>query len=105
VRRDEAGTDRLLQVKNPPNKDVGEGLNTAFEAMQRLRLKPATVVESEQFRCGEDSPRSLATPEQSVMDYLENHDEIEQDCSRIDRDQVRELDEDGVLPTSRQRDD
>jgi ATP-dependent DNA helicase RecG len=24
----------------PPNKDVGEGLNTAFQAMHRLRLKP-----------------------------------------------------------------
>jgi len=25
---------------NAPNKDVGEGLNTAFEAMEKLRLKP-----------------------------------------------------------------
>ena len=27
------------KFKNPPNKDVGEGINTAFEAMEKLRLK------------------------------------------------------------------
>ena len=32
---------------NPPNKDIGEGLNTAFKAMQMLRLKPPTVEETD----------------------------------------------------------
>jgi len=37
-----AANDRL---PNPPNKDVGEGLNTAFEAMKKLRLKPPVLQE------------------------------------------------------------
>lgn len=68
---------RLInKFKNPPNKDVGEGLNTAFEAMQRLRLKPPSVVESNSSVVVKIRHEPLATPEQSVMDYLENHDEI-----------------------------
>ena len=59
--------------KDPPNKDVGEGLNTAFEAMQHLRLKPPAVVESNSAVVVKIRHEPLATPEQSVMDYLENH--------------------------------
>ncbi|MDV7400225.1 ATP-binding protein, partial [Arthrospira platensis SPKY1] len=32
---------------NPPNKDVGEGLNTAFEAFRKLKLNPPEIIESE----------------------------------------------------------
>ncbi|WP_445305523.1 ATP-binding protein [Microcoleus sp. herbarium2] len=28
----------INKFPNPPNKDVGEGLNTAFQAMAKLRL-------------------------------------------------------------------
>src|SRR5690606_26641771 len=39
---------RLInKFPNPPNKDVGEGLNTAFDAMKRLRLKEPTIAELE----------------------------------------------------------
>jgi len=35
---------RLInKYKNPPNKDVGEGLNTAFEAMRKLKLKDPVI--------------------------------------------------------------
>lgn len=68
---------RLInKFPNPPNKDVGEGLNTAFEAMQRLRLKPPVVIETNSALIVKIRHEPLATPEQSVMDYLENHDEI-----------------------------
>ena len=68
---------RLInKFKNPPNKDVGEGLNTAFEAMQRLRLKPPAVIESNSSVVVKIRHEPLATPAQSVMDYLENHQEI-----------------------------
>jgi ATP-dependent DNA helicase RecG len=31
---------RLInKFPDPPNKDVGDGLNTAFEAMKKLRLR------------------------------------------------------------------
>jgi ATP-dependent DNA helicase RecG len=68
---------RLInKFPNPPNKDVGEGLNTAFEAMQRLRLKPPSISETSSSFVVKIRHEPLATPEQSVMDYLENHDEI-----------------------------
>jgi ATP-dependent DNA helicase RecG len=36
---------RLInKFPNPPNKDVGEGLNTAFEAMRKLRLKDPQII-------------------------------------------------------------
>lgn len=68
---------RLInKFPNPPNKDVGEGLNTAFEAMKRLRLKPPTFQETNSSLIVRIKHEPLATPEQSIMDYLENHDEI-----------------------------
>jgi ATP-dependent DNA helicase RecG len=37
---------RLLnQFPDPPNKDVGEGLNTAFEKMRQLGLREPTIEE------------------------------------------------------------
>lgn len=37
----------LNKFKNPPNKDVGEGLNTAFEAMRKLKLKDPLIEQRE----------------------------------------------------------
>jgi ATP-dependent DNA helicase RecG len=68
---------RLInKFPDPPNKDVGEGLNTAFEAMKRLRLRPPVVQEVKNAVVVHIRHEPLATPEQSVMDYLENHAEI-----------------------------
>ncbi|MDP9224790.1 MAG: hypothetical protein M3P18_13255 [Actinomycetota bacterium] len=37
---------RLInKFPNPPNKDVGEGLNTAFAAMKRLKLREPVIQE------------------------------------------------------------
>lgn len=60
----------------PPNKDVGEGLNTAFKAMQKLRLKPPIVEETETSVLVRIKHDPLASPEESVMDYLQNHETI-----------------------------
>lgn len=68
---------RLInKFPNPPNKDVGEGLNTAFDAMKRLRLKPPTIEETASALVVKIRHEALATPEESVMDYLSNHTEI-----------------------------
>lgn len=69
---------------DPPNKDVGEGLNTAFAAMKRLKLKDPIITELEHSVLVDIRHERLASPEQMVMEYLENHDEI---TNRI----VREL--------------
>jgi ATP-dependent DNA helicase RecG len=68
---------RLInKFPNPPNKDVGEGLNTAFKAMQKLRLKPPIVTETENSVLVKIRHDPLASPEESVMDYLQNHEQI-----------------------------
>src|SRR6476620_11142950 len=61
---------------NPPNKDVGEGLNTAFDEMKNSRLKPPIIRETEASVLVEVRHDRLASPEESVMDYLANHTEI-----------------------------
>ncbi|MRD46487.1 ATP-dependent DNA helicase RecG [Caenimonas koreensis DSM 17982] len=67
---------------DPPNKDVGEGLNTAFKAMQKLRLKAPVIDETENAVRVDIKHEPMASPEQSVMDYLENHTEIKNGIAR-----------------------
>lgn len=75
---------RLInKFPNPPNKDVGEGLNTAFKAMQKLRLKPPVLLELEHSVLVTIRHDRLASPEESVMEYLENHETV---TNRIARD-------------------
>jgi ATP-dependent DNA helicase RecG len=61
---------------NPPNKDVGEGLNTAFDEMKKSRLKPPVIRETENSVVVEIRHDRLASPEETIMDYLANHTEI-----------------------------
>jgi ATP-dependent DNA helicase RecG len=61
---------------NPPNKDVGEGLNTAFDEMKKSRLKPPVIRETENSVLVEIRHDRLASPEETIMDYLANHAEI-----------------------------
>jgi ATP-dependent DNA helicase RecG len=68
---------RLInKFPNAPNKDVGEGLNTAFEAMEKLRLKAPTVEERDSSVIVTLRHEKLASPEQLVMEYLDTHGEI-----------------------------
>ena len=68
---------RLInKFPNPPNKDVGEGLKTAFEAMSKLRLKEPEITEGEVSVIVVLKHESLASPEQMVMGYLAGHEEI-----------------------------
>ena len=68
---------RLInKFPNPPNKDVGEGLNTAFEAMHKLRLKPPIVEETENSVIVTIRHEPLASPEETVIEYLQAHAEI-----------------------------
>ncbi len=68
---------RLIhKFPSPPNKDVGEGLNTAFDEMKRSRLKPPIIKEIENAVIVEIRHDRLASPEESVMDYLANHTEV-----------------------------
>ena len=66
----------INKFPNPPNKDVGEGLNTAFAAMSKLRLKPPVIIESENSVLVKIRHEPLASPEEMVMEYLEGNDQI-----------------------------
>ncbi|TPG08433.1 ATP-dependent DNA helicase RecG [Rhodanobacter glycinis] len=64
------------KFQNPPNKDVGEGLNTAFEAMNKLRLKKPIIIETDNSVVVTLRHESLGSPEQLVMEYLNQNDQI-----------------------------
>ncbi len=59
-----------------PNKDVGEGLNTAFEAMAKLRLKEPVIEENDNSVLVIIKHEKLASPEELVVDYLVKNDSI-----------------------------
>jgi ATP-dependent DNA helicase RecG len=74
---------RLLnKFPDPPNRDVGEGLNTAFEKMHQLGLKEPTIEERDSDVLVTIRHELLASPEQTVMKYLEKHETIRNKTAR-----------------------
>lgn len=74
---------RLInKFANPPNKDIGEGLNTAFAAMKKLRLKEPYVTETDNSLIFYIEHTPLASPAEMVMDYLDTHDAITNEIAR-----------------------
>ena len=74
---------RLInKFKEPPNKDVGEGLRTTFEAMDKLRLKKPLIEERESSVVVILRHEGLGSPEQLVMEYLERNPEITNSIGR-----------------------
>jgi len=68
---------RLInKFPEPPNQDVGEGLNSAFEAMRKIRLKEPKIRELENSVVVEIWHERLSSPAQIVMDYLDTHETI-----------------------------
>jgi ATP-dependent DNA helicase RecG len=68
---------RLInKFPNPPNKDVGEGLNTAFQAMRALRLRDPVIEERDTSVVVQIRHERLASPEEAILSYLRQHDEI-----------------------------
>lgn len=71
------GLVRLInKFPNPPNKDVGEGLNTAFESMRQLKLKPPIIEQEGGYVKVILRHEALATPEEAILGYLLENDEI-----------------------------
>jgi ATP-dependent DNA helicase RecG len=66
----------INKFPNPPNKDVGEGLNTAFDAMRKLRLRDPVIQENANSVTVVIPHQRLASPEDLVMEYLRSHAEI-----------------------------
>jgi ATP-dependent DNA helicase RecG len=64
----------INKFPDPPNKDVGEGLNTAFEAMRNLRLKEPVIVEQDNSVVVQIKHERLASAEDIIMEYFDNPD-------------------------------
>ena len=68
---------RLInKFPNPPNKDVGEGLNTAFQAMRKMKLKDPIILQDGGYVKVMLKHEALASPEEMILEYLETHDQI-----------------------------
>jgi ATP-dependent DNA helicase RecG len=72
----------LNKFPNPPNKDVGEGLNTAFAKMAELGLKAPVIEELENSVLVLIKHEPLASPEDTIMKYLETHETIKNAVAR-----------------------
>jgi len=72
----------INKFPNAPNKDVGEGLNTAFAAMTKLRLRTPEIIEKEVSVMVIIRHERLASPEEIVMEYVQNHSEIKNSIGR-----------------------
>lgn len=66
----------INKFPNPPNKDVGEGLNTAFRAMKQLHLKEPEIIQKESSVLVVIRHEQLASPEERIMTFLETHPTI-----------------------------
>ncbi|MFF3072359.1 RNA-binding domain-containing protein [Kitasatospora sp. NPDC057936] len=74
---------RLLnKYPDPPNKDIGEGLDTVMSAMKAAKLKePQFVVEDNAFVVIL-AHTPLARPEELILEYLRNNAEISNKTAR-----------------------
>lgn len=66
----------INKFPDPPNKDIGEGLNTAFEAMKEMNLKDPEISQSEGYVWVVLKHESLGTPQELIIKYLESHEFI-----------------------------
>lgn len=68
---------RLInKFPDPPNKDVGEGLDTAFEAMREMKLKPPVIQQEGSYVTVTLRHEPLASPEELILEFLSKHHEI-----------------------------
>jgi ATP-dependent DNA helicase RecG len=63
----------LNRYRDPPNKDMGEGLNTAFQKMKEWKLRDPEITEEGDSVKVVIPHTPLASPEQAVMKFLESN--------------------------------
>jgi ATP-dependent DNA helicase RecG len=74
---------RLLnKFPDPPNKDVGEGLNTAFQKMHQLGLKEPSIIERDNDVLVTIRHETLASPEEAILSYLDKNPTIKNKQAR-----------------------
>lgn len=66
----------LSKYKNAPNKDIGEGLNTAFQKMKEWKMRNPEIIEEGNYVRVVIPHASLATPQEAIMEFLINNPTI-----------------------------
>lgn len=66
----------LNRYSDPPNKDLGEGLNTAFQKMKEFGLKAPEISEDGNYVKVMLPHAPLAAPTVAIMEFLRSHDTI-----------------------------
>lgn len=66
----------LSKYKDAPNKDIGEGLNTAFQKMKEWRMRSPEICEEGNYVRVVIPHASLATPQEAIMEFLSKNDTI-----------------------------
>lgn len=66
----------LARYPDPPNKDLGEGLNTAFQRMKDFRLKEPEIFEEGNYVKVILPHIPLARPAELILEFLQSHDTI-----------------------------
>lgn len=66
----------LSRYKQPPNKDIGEGLNTAFQKMKDWRLRNPEIADEQNYVRVTIPHAPLATPQEAIMEFLKKHERI-----------------------------
>ena len=66
----------LNRYKNPPNKDMGEVLNTGCQKMKDWRLKEPTLKVEGNYVKVTIAHTPIASPEETIMEFLNNNDKI-----------------------------
>jgi ATP-dependent DNA helicase RecG len=68
---------RLLnKYPSPPNKDVGEGLNTAFQSLRKIGLKEPLIENKENSVLVTIRHERLASREEIILEFLETNEAI-----------------------------
>ncbi|WP_257145703.1 ATP-binding protein [Vibrio sp. ES.051] len=66
----------LSKYKDSPNKDLGEGINTAFQRMKELGLKEPEIIEDGNYVKIILRHSLNQEPEKLILQFLEKHGEI-----------------------------
>ncbi len=66
----------LSRYKNPPNKDIGEGLNTAFQKMKEWRLRSPEIFDEGNYVKVVIPHAPLASPQEAIMEFLSKQKSI-----------------------------
>jgi ATP-dependent DNA helicase RecG len=66
----------LNRYKDPPNKDLGEGLNTTFQKMKEFGLKSPNITEEGNYLKVVLPHLPLAAPTVAIIEFLKSHEQI-----------------------------